>query len=365
MKKCHSELDPKSTRKQTLKQVQGDSLEYQKDIESVLSLNCDFSVLKNRTVLITGATGLIGSSFVNLLMSLKIYGLQVFTAGRNINRAEKLFSKYKDDIHFHFLQFDVSKPLDFDIDFDFIVDSSGASSPALYATKPVEVMESNILGVKNLLDYGKEHNLKKFVYVSSGEVYGEGDGKVFTEDYSGYVNPLNPRSCYPMAKRASETLCVSYEKEYGIEVSIARPCHVYGPNFTESDNRVYAQFIRNALNSEDIVLKSKGEQFRSWIYVDDCASALLFILLSGENCEAYNIANSESNLKIRELAEIVAKEAGRKVVFDIPSDGTGGNTTPITKAVFSTAKLNSLGWKAQVGIGDGIKRTIEIMRGGK
>lgn len=320
------------------------------------------SKLENKSILVTGATGLIGSAFVNLLMSFEKTDLQVYAAGRNVNRAEKLYSKYRNNSHFHFLQFDVTKPFDFDIDIDFVVDSSGASSPALYATKPVEVMESNILGVKNLLDYGKKHNIKKFVYVSSGEVYGEGDGRVFTEDYSGYVNPLNPRSCYPIAKRASETLCVSYAKEYGIEVSIARPCHVYGPNFTESDNRVYAEFIRNALNGEDIVLKSKGGQFRSWIYVDDCAEALICILLRGENCEAYNIANSESNLTIRELAEIVAKEAGRKVVFDIPSDGTGGNTTPITKAVFSTEKLESLGWEAQIGIEEGIRRTIDALK---
>lgn len=335
---------------------------YIEDVESVLNLNCDFLKLKEKSILITGATGLIGSAFVDLLMSLENTGFELYAQGRNVARAEKLFSKYKNNIYFHFLNFDVSRPLDFDIDFDFIIDSAGGSSPSLYQNNPVEVMESNILGVKNLLDYGKKHSLKKFVYVSSGEVYGEGDGRVFTEDYSGYVNPLNSRSCYPIAKRAAETLCVSYAKEFGIDVSIARPCHVYGPNFTENDNRVYAQFIRNILNDENIVLKSKGEQFRSWIYSDDCASGLLYILLQGENCDAYNIANPNSNLSIKEFAEIIARQAGKKVVFDIPDDGSGGLTNPITKAVFSTEKLESLGWKAQVGIEEGIKRTIEVMR---
>lgn len=335
---------------------------YRNDIESVRNLDLDFSSLKGKSILVTGATGLIGSAFIDFLMSIKISSLQVYAAGRNAVRAEKLFSKYKDNPHFHFLQFDVTKPLDFVIAFDFIVDSSGASSPVLYATEPVEVMESNILGVKNLLDYGKNHNLKKFVYVSSGEVYGEGDGRVFTEEYSGYVNPLNSRSCYPIAKRASETLCVSYAKEYGLNVSIARPCHVYGPNFTETDNRVYAQFIRNVLNGENIVLKSKGEQFRSWIYSDDCAQALLFILLRGGNCEAYNIANSNSNLSIKKFAEIIARQTGKKVVLDIPDDGSGGITNPITKAVFSTEKIEALCWKAQIGIEEGIRKTIEEMK---
>lgn len=335
---------------------------YYQTMKSILDLDCDFTKLEGKSVLITGATGLIGSALVDLLTSLKISRLQIYAAGRNAVCAEKFFSKYKNNSCFHFLKFDVTKQYSFDEKFDFIIDSAGASSPLLYSQKPVEVMESNILGVKNLLDYGKEHGLKKFVYVSSGEIYGEGDGRVFTEDYSGYVNPLNPRSCYPVAKRAAETFCVSYAKEYGVDVSIARPCHVYGPNFTESDNRVYAQFIRNVLDGENIVLKSKGEQFRSWIYVDDCVVALLYILLKGKNCEAYNIANSESNLTIRELAEIIARQSGRKIVFDIPDDGFGGVTTPVTKAVFSTEKLEALGWKAQIGIVEGIRRTIKAMK---
>lgn len=322
----------------------------------------DFKKLNGKSILITGATGLIGNALVEFFMFQENARFNLFVAGRNVARAEKFFAKYKNNPYFHFFDFDVTKPLDFNIDFDFIIDASGGTTPALFLSNPVEVMESNILGVKNLLDYGKEHNLKKFVYISSGEVYGEGDGRIFTEDYLGYVDSMNFRSCYPMAKRASETLCVSYAKEYGIDVLIARPCHVYGPNFTENDNRVYAQFIRNVLNGEDIVLKSKGEQFRSWIYVEDCALAIIFILLKGENCEAYNVANQKSNLTIRKLAEVVAKLANKKVIFDIPYDGTDGNTSPITKAVFSTKKLESLGWHAKVGIEEGIKKTIEIMR---
>lgn len=335
---------------------------YKEDIESVLKLDCDFSRLKGKTILITGATGLIGSRLVYMLMSINENSFIVYAAGRNIERAKRLFSKYLDNPLFHFLHFDVSEAFDFNIDFDFVIDSAGMSSPALYKSNPVEVMESNILGVKNLLDYGKKHNLKKFVYVSSGEIYGEGDGRIFSEEYSGYINPLQSRSCYPIAKRASETLCAAYSKEYGIDVSIARPCHVYGPTLNSYDNRVYAQFIQNALKNENIVLKSKGEQFRSWIYVDDCASALIFILLNGKNCEAYNIANSDSNLSIRELAETVARITKRNVVTILPDDEKKGNTTPITKAVFSTDKLNSLGWNARVGIEEGIRRTIEIMR---
>ncbi len=318
--------------------------------------------LSGKNILVPGASGIIGGAFVELLMSLDI-PIDVYAAGRNVDRAKMRLKKYIKNPRFHLIPLDVVKNIVQNVDFDFIVDCAGGSSPNLYSEYPVEVMFSNIIGVKNLLEYGLSHNLKKFVYVSSGEVYGEGDGRIFTEDFSGYVNPLNSRSCYPMSKRASETLCVSYGKEYGIDVSIARPCHVYGPHFTESDNRVYAQFIRNVLNDEDIVLKSEGNQFRSWIYIEDCAVALLYILLKGENYQAYNVANEESNLTIKELAQIIADKAGKKVVFDIPNDDFKGNTTPIKKAVFSIEKLKSLGWQAQIGIEEGIKRTIEIMRG--
>ena len=205
-------------------------------------------------------------------------------------------------------------------------------------------MKGNIYGVDNLLDYGRQHRLRKFVYVSSGEVYGEGDGRAFTEDYSGYVNPVAVRSCYPSSKRAAETLAVCYARQYGLDVSIARPSHVYGPYFSPSDNRVYAQFIRNVLAGEDIVMKSKGTQFRSWCYVIDCAAALLFLLLKGENMTAYNIADAQSNITIRSLAELVAAVGKRKVVMKLPEETEKAGYSVVTKAVFDTARLESLGW---------------------
>ena len=209
------------------------------------------------------------------------------------------------------------------------------------------------------MEYGLAHSMKCFLYVSSGEVYGEGDGRVFTEDYSGYVDCAKPRSCYPSSKRAAETLCVSYAAEYGADVVIARPCHTYGPYFTEQDNRVYAQFIRNVLRGEDIVMKSTGEQFRSWCYVVDCVSALLHILLKGESGEAYNIADADSNISIRELAETIAAIGGRKVVIDLPDVDEKRGFNPVTKSIFSTDKLESLGWKPKNHISTGMNNTIK------
>ena len=161
-----------------------------------------------------------------------------------------------------------------DIPFDYMVHGASNASPKRYATDPVGTMKSNLGGGSNLLELTKEKKAR-LLYISSGEVYGEGDGSDFTEDYSGYVDCLNPES-YPSSRMSSETLCVSYKEQYGVDVVIARPCHIYGSDI-ERDDRAFAQFLRKAKAGEDILLKSDGSQVRSYCHVDDCASALLYI----------------------------------------------------------------------------------------
>lgn len=335
---------------------------YLEDVRTALAeFSLPWEKLSGKNILVLGATGLIGGCLVDMLLAYPGIDYHVYAAGRNVERASRRFAAYEESPFYHFLPFDVTSPLQTDLNFDYIVDAAGGASPQLYVSDPVGVMKANFMGVDNLLRFGLAHGLSKMVYVSSGEVYGEGDGRVFDEDYSGYVNPTTVRACYPSAKRAAETLCVCYAQQYGVDVSIARPCHIYGPYFTESDNRVYAQFVRNVLRGEDIILKSKGEAFRSWTYVVDCAMALLHILLKGENAQAYNIANEESNVTIRHLAECVSELAGREVRFDIPQEANQGNTTPITKAVFSTRKIERLGWKPLFSLREGMEHTINAL----
>lgn len=318
---------------------------YQDDILHVTLLSLPWEKLSGCNILVTGATGLIGSCLVEVLMERKQKDYQVYASGRNRERAMQRFQKYWGDPVFHFIQHDVTEPLQCNTDFQYIIHAASNASPNFFATKPVEVIKANVNGVSNLMDYGLKHGLKRLLFVSSGEVYGEGDGRVFTEDYSGYVDCTSPRSCYPASKRAAESLCVSYAQEYGVEVVIARPSHTYGPHFTESDNRVYAQFIRNVLRDEDIIMKSTGEQFRSWCYVVDCVSGLLHILLKGENGQAYNIADNSSNISIRELAEMIAKIGGKQVIMDVPSDAEKAGYNVVTKSLFDTKNLENLGWK--------------------
>lgn len=309
-------------------------------------------------VLVTGATGLIGGSLTDLLMLHS--QCEVYAMGRNRQRAEQRFAAYWNHPRFHFLSHDVCQPLETDVDYHYIIHAASNASPNFFQQHPVEVMRANLDGLVHLMDYGLQHHLRRMVYVSSGEVYGEGDGSIFTEESQGYIDILSPRSCYPQSKRAAETLCAAYRQQYGADVTIARLCHTFGPYFTESDNRVYAQFIRNVLRGEDIVMKSRGEQYRSWLYVVDCAAAILLLLEKGVSGEAYNVANAEANITIRQLAELTAAAAGRRVVMQLTEDG---NTTPITKAVFSTQKIEALGWQPLFAMEEALQHTLQSLRG--
>ena len=332
---------------------------YNDDILRVATLDFPWEKLHGCNILVTGATGLIGSCFIDVLMSHPNKGYNVYACGRNEQRIERLFSPYLKDSQFNIIKQDLTTPLAFNINFHYIIHAASGAAPADFSLRPVEVMKANLLGIINLMEYGREHQLKRFLFISSGEVYGEGDGRLFSEEYSGYVNPMMPRSCYPSSKRAAETLCASYGAEYGVEYVVARPCHIYGPNFTESDNRAYAQFIRNVINNEDIVLKSDGAQYRSWCYVVDGVSALLHILFYGKVGCAYNIADDNSILTIRQFAELIAEIGGKKVVFAIPTCDEEKGYNVVSKSVYDTNKIKALGWDVNSDIRHKMKSTIE------
>ena len=332
------------------------------DLLQIFEKNLPWEKLSSRRILVTGSTGLIGGCLVDALMLNPNRNYQLFASGRNKQRALDRFKEYVECDDFHFLEYDVLYPLNCDVDFDYIIHAASYASPNAFVQNPVEVMKSNIIGVSNLIEYGLAHQMKRFLYISTGEIYGEGDGRVFDEEYSGYVNCLIPRSCYPSSKRAAETMCVSYAAEYGADVVIARPCHVYGPNFSEKDNRVYAQFIRNILNDSDIIMKSTGEQFRSWCYVADCVSALLYVLLKGEKGQAYNIADSQSVISIKELAETIAEIGNKSVIMEVPSVSESLGYNVVTKSVFLTEKLEALGWSVEGTMKEKLEKTLKYER---
>ena len=226
---------------------------------------------------------------------------------------------------------------------------------------------SNIIGLKALLDLAAENKGSRLLFVSSSEVYGNRErfsydaGGEIAEDEYGYVDILSSRSCYPSGKRAAESLCASYIDEYGVDAVIVRPGYIYGPTINPTDSRASAAFTLDAAAGRDIIMKSKGEQLRSYCYMLDCASALLSVLLSGECGEAYNISNKDSIVTIRDVAECLAKVSGVKVVFEIPTDEEKKSFNPMKNSVLDATKLQNLGWKAHFGLDEGIKRTLRFL----
>jgi len=339
---------------------------YSEELQKSLSRVVELGSLKGSSILISGATGLIGSYIVDLLYTynkVSSADIKIYALGRSGKRLQERFEG-DDQTFLRFIENDVCEPLFADYKVDFIIHAASNAFPAAFNQDPVGTITSNIQGTLNLLDYGKAHGMKRFLYVSSGEVYGQGDLSIdaFNEQYAGYVDPVQPRSCYPNAKRTAETLCSSYSKQFGVETVVVRPSHTYGPNATSRDNRANAQFVSNALKGEDILMKSAGTQMRSYTYIADCVTALMSVLTSGQNQNAYNIANRDSRATIAEFAHEVAKQTGRKVVFEQPDAVAIAERTPIAKQVLDSAKLESMGWRGAYSLPLGLQSTISVLR---
>ena len=345
----------------------GKSETYQRDLENALRGTIHIEALFHKSILITGATGLIGSFLTDLLLyanRTRDAGIRIYALARDERRLRGRFAFAADAEGLRLLVQDVTEPPRLPEPVDYMIHAAGDGYPAAFRTHPVETMTPALFGTYRLLEYAREHAVEKplrqFLFVSSGEVYGNMTGvcRAFAENDCGDADSMQVRSCYPMAKRCAETLCVSFWEQYRIPVVIARPGHVYGACTTAHDNRATVQFLHSASAGEDIILHSAGEQLRSYTYVADCASALLTVLLNGETGTTYNIANRESRVTIAEFAAILAKESGVGCMRKEPDETGKKELTPIARAVLDAARLEGLGWKGQYDIRRGIRAML-------
>ena len=322
--------------------------------------------LDGNRILITGAGGLICSALVDFLLRRNDTNdakIQVFAAARNREKLEKRFDRWLGREDFHFVQYDALEPLNCQESFDYLIHGAGNANPASYGAEPVETMLANFTGMDNILRYAKKHQAKRVLYVSSSEVYGRKDSAAaYREGEYGFVDILNPRACYPSAKRAAETLCAAYAQQYGVDTVIVRPGHVYGPTATPADNRASSQFPRDVLEGRDIVMKSAGSQLRSYCYVLDCVSAMVTVLLEGKTGTAYNISNRHSVVTIRQMAQAFAEAGGRKLVFENPTDGELRSYNLMDNSALDAASLENLGWQGLFDLESGVKATLDAMR---
>lgn len=318
----------------------------------IKNLNCD---LKNKKFLITGANGLIGSYLADYL---NYNGAQVYAMSRSL---EKLKKRFGENSEINFIEQDLNEPIKLNIAFDYIVHTASNCHPLAFSQDPVGTMKTNLLGTINLLEHTKNTG-GKFLYISTGEIYGNNTDHAFSEEDLGIVDTKIARSCYPESKRAAETLCVSYSAQYGINSNIARLCFVYGPTITDTNSRADAQFLRNAIDGKDIVMKSEGMQRRTYCYVADAVCALLYILLYGKNTEVYNVANPNSIVSVKEYAETLANIAGINIQYAIPDEIERRGYSKPSDSILDSSKLQNLGWKPKYGIIQGLQNTYKIKK---
>ncbi len=336
---------------------------YKDGIRKVLPSFVNKQKLFGKKILITGATGLICSAVVDVIRYLNEYEnaqITVYVCGRN---EQKAMDRFGENEHIKFVLYDALKKVEIQEKADYIICGASVSSPKMFAENPVDTMLSNIDGVRNLLDYAKENNCERLLYISSSEVYGKKETiQPFLENDLGYVDLLSPRSSYPMAKRACETLCVAYTTQYKVDTVIARPGHIYGPTATLSDTRVSSVFAYASANGKDIEMKSDGKQLRSYCHCLDCATAILTILMNGECLKAYNISNPDSIINIMQMAEITAKAGGVSVFKAVNNEVDKRIFNPMDNSSLNSELLQGLGWKGMIGAEEGLVDTVKILK---
>lgn len=342
---------------------------YLEDIKTIAVLNLPWEQLENSSIMISGATGMIGSFLIDVLMERNASyhtNCHVYALGRNESRAKERFSSYWSSTLFDFIIHDIVEPFSMDSlpPIQYFLHLASNTHPLQYANDPIGTITTNIIGLKSILDAASASNCRRVLFASSNEIYGEnrGDTELFTEDYLGYIDCNSLRAGYPESKRCGEALCQAYIRQKDLDVVIARLTRSYGPSMLMTDSKASSQFLKKGIAGEDIVLKSAGMQYFSYTYVADAVSGLLYTLLLGNKGEAYNIADESGDVRLKDLAGMIADYCGTKVVFDIPDEVESAGFSKATKARLDGSKLKGLGWKPIYTVKEGIEQTLTILK---
>jgi UDP-glucuronate decarboxylase len=339
----------------------------EEDLKFIINTHNPWKNLEGKNILISGANGFIPSGMVETILFLNETKFEnkstIIGLVRNEARATKRFNYYRDRDELNFLVQDICNPIDIEGEVDFIIHAASQASPKFYNIDPVGTLCPNVIGTYHLLELARKKEVEKFLFFSSGEVYGEvkADKIPTKEDDYGYLDPTDIRSCYAESKRMGENMCVSWFKQYGVPAKIVRPFHTYGPGMNLNDGRVFADFVSNIVNQQNIIMKSNGKAIRTFCYLADAITGFFTVLLKGQDGESYNVSNDNGVISIISLAEKLVKlfpEYNLKVIEEKRQD-PNYLESKITKNCPDISKIRSLGWEPHYSIEKGFKRTIE------
>ena len=336
-----------------------------RDIENIVKgLKTEIKELEGKTILITGGSGFLGKYF---LLTFAYLNDEVFKERCHVISIDNFITGVKDNEFadredFTFIQHDVRSPLNITQKVDYVIHAAGIASPVYYMKYPLETLEVATLGTKNLLELARKKSVKSFLFFSSSEIYGDPDPNFIPtpETYPGNVSCTGPRSCYDESKRLGETLCMIYHRLHSLSVKTVRPFNVYGPGMRPDDFRVIPRFITSALKKESLPVHAGGNQTRTFCYISDAIIGFLKVLLSKKGGEAYNVGNSNDEVNMMTLANMVAELFANKVsVKAVEYPSTYPQDDPRRRCPDLAKITKSLGYRSQINLKDGLRRTLK------
>ncbi len=335
-----------------------------RDTEIILNNPIDWEIFRDKTVLVTGATGRLGMYFVEAVSKANIdwnLNITILAEARSGKKMQEVFGNSLELPYIHTIVQDITEPIHWEGDIHFIFHTAGLASPQDFTNAPVDTLWGHVLGTHNILELARERHTEKLLYVSTVEIYGEWQGEAgIKETDMGPLRCDSARACYPEAKRLCETMFAAYEEQYGINYVGIRLCHTFGPGISLYDGRAFSEFIKNALNSEDIVLQTDGSAMRTYTYVADAIGAALLAFTKG-NEHYYNIANIDNLISIRDLAHLIAGfdiKKKSKVVY-MHEKEQQLKYLPFKLGIMDVSKIVELGWKPQVGTEAAFRYTFD------
>lgn len=333
------------------------------DLTGLLKQDLPWHEFKNKTVLITGAAGMLASyiGFTLLFLNEKFkLNIRPIFLARNKNSLINIYGAALNNAHC-IIQ-DICDPISFQGKIDYIIHAAGSASPYYILNDPIGIINANVQGTAQVLKLALKNETKNIVFTSTREIYGQVKGKeILYENDMGTVDPLHPRECYSESKRLAEALLMAYHTQYHVNFNTIRLAHTYGPGMTiENDGRVMSDLISDVVKARDIHLKSSGEAERAFCYVTDAVSGVIRVMLHGEPCQAYNLSNENEPISILSLANLLQELAGNNKGVRVSLNGNQAGYTAYARTPLSTRRLSKLGWRAEIELRDGLKRTLNV-----